>query len=531
MYKVLLVDDESMIRNGIKNSVPWAELGITEVKTAANGLEALGMISSFQPEIVLTDIRMPEMDGLELLEQIKSTSPETKVVILSGFDEFSYAQKAVKLGAFDYLLKTANLNEIKNVILSAINAIKQQQMKHQQLVTGWPLYREKLFQQLFYARQPWVEVSEKLNAVGIDSKEWIYVLAVAEIGTSENATQNSPILQEQINWIAEEHLGQHGYCFEGKYDEFVWIYLFENEESYPDQLNIFINKCNDILKTIYKNFGLNLHIGMSEIGLGLEQIRKCYEEAAESIEAQSLPGKGGITQYQSVEQTDRNYFLSKTQERNLISLLRTGDHASICQTIEIIFDSTFKPAKLSKVRLQQFLVDLFSLAILVLREYDLEVEIVFGQKFLYLEEIKQIKDWQEAKNWLAERMAKEARYILEHKLVKNKTVVESAKSYIEAHYPENLTLTRVAETVHMSPNYFSSVFSSEAGQSFMEYLTSRRIEKAKLMLVDKDAKAFEVGEKVGYDNPQYFSRIFKKYTGMSPSEYKESVFKKQTEKF
>ena len=209
-------------------------------------------------------------------------------------------------------------------------------------------------------------------------------------------------------------------------------------------------------------------------------------------------------------------------ENMLMSALRVGDKKTVLKIIESIF-TQMKQKNLEISSFHNVCIELLSIASRVLCEFNLDMTDVFGKDFQYFEKVRKYRNLNYAQEWMLANYEKLAGYILNTKILKAKKIIETAKRYIDEHYQEELTLNSISKLVFMSPAYFSSFFSNEVGQSFLEYVITRRIEKAKQLLGEKDSKVFEVGEKVGYDNPNYFSRIFKKCTGLSPVEYKGSI--------
>ncbi|MCX7748959.1 MAG: response regulator [Clostridia bacterium] len=536
MYKLLIIDDDMMISNGIKNAIPWAQYGVEKVETAENAEKGEAIFLSFQPDLVLTDIRMPGMDGLELLKRIKKENQHTKVIILSGYDDFSYAQTALKLGAFDYVLKVADMEELLKVIRRAIIEIENERNEKEmvsklkeQLKMSLPLLRYRYLNELVFGCIHQEQLIEKMEFIDIKLQSSYFLVGVIEIDDftllgSKIAEEERLLLKFRIINLIEEMIGGQGLCFETKYEEFVCIYYCKPDLTEEENKKSFINLCESINNQIFEKLSYSISVGIGNMGEGIFSIRACYEEAKRGLEHKLFTGKSSIIDIRDVEgYTSMSFKMDSETESKLISCLRVGDKKEVLKIIEVVFQNIDAQRNLGMGGFYKICIELLSIASRVLTEFDTGMEEICGKGFLYFEEVKKYKNLKDAKEWMILNFEKICNYILNTKILKSKKIVETAKNYIDERFTEEITLHKIAEFVHISPNYFSTLFSNEVGQSFLEYVTMRRIEKARKLLGEKDARVQDVGEKVGYDNPCYFSRIFKKYTGMSPLEYKERI--------
>lgn len=536
MYKLLIIDDDELIREGIKDAVDWDEQGITDVKTAKNGDEGWYIYQEYNPDIILTDIRMPVMDGIDLLKKIKSVKKNAKIVILSGYDDFNYAQIAVKEGAFDYLLKTADIDELLKVVKKAIDELDREKNEteiykklKEQLNMSLPLLKYRYLNELIFGCVDIKHLIKRMEFVDIHLLSDCFMVAVLEIDDFdlrlEEITEEERLLYKLrvINTI-EEYIQDTGICFETKNEEFVYLYMCNNNLSVKENKEILYNRCEEICHCLNRNMDFKFSVGLSNIGFGLSSIRNCYSEAKKALEHRLFLVDSIIDIQDISHYTSANYNLDYETESRLISALRVGSKKEVLQIIEDVFNRMRHNRNLVIGNFHKVCIELLSIASCVLCEFDAGMEDVFGKNFLYYEEIKKYKSSDTAIKWMLNNYSTILDFILNTKILKAKKIVETVKQYIDEHYYENLSLNALADMVYISPNYFSYLFSNTVGQSFMEYVMAKRIEKAKQLLGNKDSKAFEVGEKVGYDNPNYFSRIFKKYTGLSPLQYKESLY-------
>jgi len=537
MLKALIVDDDIMIRRGIKNSIPWNSLGISDVEMAEDGDEGLEIFEKLMPDIVLTDIKMPQMNGLELLKRMKSLKSNVKVIILSGFDDFKYAQVAIEHGAFAYLLKSANIKELMSNIEKAVSEVKAEQEKSKflsrmkgQLNLSLPLLRYRYLNALVNGCDNLDSMMKKLEFADVRLGPGPYTVIVAEIDgflKDESMDEEDRILLKfSVINISEELVGNRGICFEGRNEEIVIIYYIESSEHPGDRTDEISSLCENIGEKVSDYLNMTLSFGIGNPYDNIAEISKSYNDAKKALEYKLFLGNGSIIPFSETENDSLSVFPIDIDKENMIlSSLRIGDKKQLFQVVNNIFDYMGSCRGLGVSDFHRICVEMLSLISRVLIEFRIDFSEIFGSDSPYYEEIKKYKTFDEIRQWVLDLFSRAVNCILNTRILQARKIIEKARQYIDRHYMEEITLNKIAELVYISPGYFSRLFSSEVGQSFLEYLTSKRIEKAKQLLGEKDSRACDVGKRVGYDNPYYFSRIFKKYTGMTPIEYKESLNK------
>lgn len=399
MYTLLIADDEPLIRNGVKKIIDWESLGFSQIFLAEDGQEALDIIKSKHVDLVLTDIVMPFMDGLELSEILSREFPDIHVVILTGHEDFEYAQKSVSLGVKNYILK--------------------------------PIGAESLYKKM-------VQICEKLH---IENKQRQYVFSM-----KSQLRQSMPVLREQtLNKIV---------CSENR------------------DINLYLERA--------KNMNINLERGTYEVGVldfDLDNISLAdydlYLFAAKNIARECL----GEAHY--VFEEGSNLEIVKTRSLELCSLLSRAAIEGGATS-----DSVLKINN-------QFLRSLQSINTLDDLCYQLQesVEVFTQCMFNYIP-------------------------------TKNNEIIKEAIRYISQTFAGNLTLEDVASHVHLNPAYFSTLFKQSTGSSFKEYLNMVRIEESKRLLINPEYSIIDVAMAVGFMDQSYFSKVFKKYTGLTPKQYR-----------
>ena len=529
MYSVFLVDDEPIVLEGIRSKIDWEKDGFSFAGEATDGEIALSMIHEIKPDILITDIKMPFMDGLELSAAIKKTQPWIKIIILSGHDEFDYAKKAISIGVEDYLLKPftsedviASLKKIAVQIdrertqLSDISRMKEELKTHEKLV------QKEFLNNLVHGSADMTNLMSKCQELGIDLFSRCYKIFISRI---ESRTQNTRNQEEACS-----RLNSYSGTWEGTYSFF----------HHSNRLVCICkgSSAGELEETVFRLAETIEHIATQNedcyvvTGIGktidhLSLIPSSYEDAKKITEADRTgTPQNLIISSDDLSPAPGNGYLELKENDPIVDRLKYASKNDISAIIEesmaLIYDN---PSQFN-VFASYLLVDMiFAVSKLV--------ESLGG-------DIKQINPDILQRQFIDNAVRDEKNFMktlegllnfaLEYRdsrmTGKYGDIILKAKKYIEENYSDqNTTLTSVAEAVAMSPNHFSSIFSHECKTTFIEYLTNVRIENAKRLMKETDMKGYDIAYECGFSDPHYFSYIFKKNTGLSPREYKLSVEK------
>jgi two-component system response regulator YesN len=416
MYKLLIVDDDEMMREGIEKNINWFELGFQVVGTAADGEEGLELAHQFKPDIVLSDIEMPFMDGIEMGKQILESYPITKLVFLTGYDDFSYAKKALQIKACEYVLKYEDNDMIVDAVLKARLEFEKEKSNQDKEKKYRSLSLNNFLSELLVGggSEESIEYSANILNLSLDGKRFCVAVIIPcdfEIFFDTNLSEeaNMDLLSFTIKNQCDELLekSQTGYCINYRNRIHLLLDITEQNENLDTQ-NIPILK--EIVESINKVLKINISIYVGSSYLGYQNIPVSYNEALISAEMKNLK-----------------------QDQDIISYEHIKNHGNS-----------------------------------------------------HLMAIKKVKE------------------------------------YIDENFQnELLSLNEVADTVYLASSYISTLFKKYMGIKFSEYLLNLRISKAKDMLKYTDLKTYEIAEKVGYSNSQYFSVLFKKCSRYSPTEYRQ----------
>ncbi len=514
MYKVLIVDDEVIIRNGLYNMIPWSKLEIDEVRTASGAQEALEIARETMPDIVLTDICMPEMDGLEMTRRMLEFIPDLRVLVLTGYDDFKYAQKSCSLGVKEFILKPVDEVSLINSIKLQVDNLKnelQLSIKSNILNRKLILENQKAFEKSLMQLTENDSDTEELYIEGLvpeDNCEYQVCLISPVLSGDSVWSQHKNLLLISIKTILINMIDTNnsGWTFQNRDGDIIVIFYIKNSgESAEDQ----IAKLQEIVGVEYD---VDLKIGIGPVVSNISKINTSYIKARESSKIGSTVTSGNadeISNYEAVRQKDK---LQYYKEKMLESF---PDTEAVKMYLKMYIDEV-RNSGMKKNHAEQKFYELaaafywqylkttgyqadgrLETLITTLHNNDLENCCVFIEMFI------------------AKLMYNNKKQMHE--------IVEAATKYINERLTEDLTVFTLAEQFHVARNYFSRLFKKEMGEGCNEYITRLRIEKAKQLLGASRLKTYEIAEKVGYNDTNYFSLAFKKNTGMSPKEFRERL--------
>ncbi|MBN8236412.1 response regulator [Halobacillus kuroshimensis] len=515
--KLLIVEDEAVIRRGLVTSMNWDELGVTEVEAAKNGQEALDRLPHFQPDVVMTDIRMPKVDGLTLLQKLKEDSPGLFTILLSGYQEFDYAQKAIRLGVTEYLIKPVDKKEIAAVMARIAMQKKDRESKSETLAKAQNQERTEWFNSLmmeggFVSDTLWQRAGE----LGISFMEGKHRLFFVEV-------DNYPILKE--TWKVED--------FQRLYRD---VQLFLDEEM-PSEYTIQFwpvqaFRCGAIVSShqslnlkplldalrhkVKEAYQVSITIGMSREFQDARVLPFPMQEAKAALLRKRYEGKDTI--YMAAGQREELKHAgdgASFDGPSFMKAINEGNTGHVKKALQ----QQFRAFKLSRTPLPE--VRTWCLKLLLYTREDTQIPVKAEDLFTALNRFDNLKDMAELMVTNFSEMLKEAEVWRENH---GNALVLRTIHYLEAHYDEPLTLDELAKYSFVSPSHLSRMFKKETGTTFVKWLNEYRVEKAKQMFKASPAlPIYKVAEETGYPDYKYFVKVFKANVGLTPKEYKANL--------
>lgn len=546
MYKLILVDDEQDVREGLLEQIDWQSHGFEVIATAENGREACELVEKHQPDVIVTDIQMPFMDGLQLAEWVRLHAPTAKIIILTGFDEFEYAQRAIKLHIDEYVLKPFSAGELVDVLLKVKIRIESEiadkenlQVLQDHYKRSLPLLRELFLISLISRRLPQAEISEKSLLYDLDLSGDGFMAAVISIdrlhgqhwsgadGSNDSislrSSDNRQLQLFAVLNIAEEIVSRRGSGLVFMHqDQIVLLSVRRGEESEQFTRNV-LNVLDEIRMSVEKYLKLTVTIGVGTESRKAVNAYISYESACGALNYRFVLGNNRIILIDDVESGRAELLrFDDLKEQALIRTLKVGTAAELAELMDSLF-ADLEPAAVSVKDYQVYLLEILTVILKVTREAGIGIESVFGAASNPVAEVYRLNNLPEVKQWFTYACNTLIRLISSRRETGYSKLVEEAKAFMREHFRDSdLSIAKVCSHLHISAGYFSSIFKKEMKTTFVGYLMQLRMEEAKELLRATDLKAFEIAEKTGFSDSNYFSYCFRKAFNMTPKEYRNS---------
>ena len=544
MLKIFLAEDEVVVRETIKRMIPWEELGFELVGEAADGEMALPLLLRQQPDLLITDIKMPFMDGLTLARLAKKEIPGLKVVILSGYDDFNYAKQAIGIGVEDYLLKPITKNaliERLSEIRSRYEHEKTQKEYYEKFQREMQAYEKNssrdFFEALVGGSMDMMEVYKRAEKLGLDIVAEAYNVLIFTMNCDEDFSGQR---DEYSSWEAESlellenFFAGHSSAMLFRSNIFSYGVLLKGQrETIEENTRACVDEIRKILSRQDGRREWFLAVGQSVDRLS--QIQKSYHTASRAFSQRYLYDEN-ILYYDEMETMEHPGGQAETEDNAYL------------QKVDV---NALNPAILQKFlsnglqeETENFVKDYFyaigqePMESLVFRNY-----VILNVRFSVISFIKGLGcDTNEMESADTEEVLAESGKNMESAIAyakkmisqaieirdqnsgnKNRSILKTAVDFIDSHYmDEEISLNTVANVANVSSNHFSALFSQNMGQTFIEYLTSLRMNKAKELLRCTGMRSSEIAGEIGYKDAHYFSYLFKKIQGMTPSDYRKA---------
>lgn len=534
--KVFLVEDEMVIRRGIKNSIDWEKEGYIFCGEASDGELAYPMIIKEKPDILITDIRMPFMDGLELCKLVKKELPNIIILILSGYDEFDYAKEAIRLGVTEYLLKPISSGKLLEALNGVSESIRREKEDKdlvrkymEEMRENTEHEKQKFFEQMIAGNLSMADALETGKKYEMNLSAGMYNLLLFRFTLGKENRKSGELLGE-AEYAIEKLTERLEYVFEFQRGVEGWAFLLmaDNEEQMSER----VKELSKDLEEIMKNYSTIAYFG----GIGqpvarLRELEESFREAERALAARftmelnRIISVEDIRMAQNVDTLDDIEITSfgeieKTRTM-LEKFLNNGAEDEIDEFVDVYINELPEENLKSVLMRQYIIMD----AYIVMMSFCEKIEGIEGEMQAQSEELKNsmktIQTLEEIKNYIRMLLKKiiGVRDTISGRRYSD--IIEIAKDQIRKTYmSDEISLNTIAAEVGMSPSYFSSIFSKEMGKTFVEYLTEIRMDRAKELLMCSSMKTSEIGYEVGYKDPHYFSYIFKKTQNCTPKEFR-----------
>lgn len=528
----LVVEDEEYVRKGIIYKIDWERLGLHLAAEEENGIDALKTIERGDISIVITDIRMPGMNGLELIEKVKDMDENIKFIIISGYGEFEYAKKALSYNVSDYILKPVKGAQLERTLCKVRDEILAERMD--------VLYRrslEKMFKanshlisNYYFIKLIQDNISEadlskyKSKIVG-DFPHPLFQISILKVIPVLSRQANKTLysekdlekMMERLNEIYSKHSVT---VFNDLKNAYEWILLYNFEkDGYSDHSPIHATT----IAALHEEFGVNLIIGMGAEVEGIDNAKESYGKAGFAVKEAIVKGVNKVIDFKNVDNHVKKLnWLSVDDEKAIISYLDNMNSAKLKEYISKLFEGLSR----------------WELKINHLAYYNLALEILVTiRKFMqrnrnmvfshnesepeFFSELTLCCTMDSVVKWCKKCIDWYEGFLVDDDNASGRELLTTIRKYIIHNYGQDISLNSIADKFHISPNYLSRIFKVYSAESFKTFLTKIRMEKAIELIMNSELKLYNIAEIVGYTDPKYFSKVFKGYFGFSPSSFCE----------
>lgn len=527
MFRILIADDEGLMLQSIKSYILSSFESDTEIMCVKTGRAVIEAAESFRPDIAFVDIQMPGLSGIQAIQEIRKFNTSIVFIIISAYDNFSYAQEAVNLGVMEYITKPVNKKRILDVCVRAMRKVDESRQKlsddlkiREKLEFVVPMIESGFIYQIL---QDDSEISKQNYLDMLDIRDPYGYILILEFGEAQenrrmtNAVGANVRANKHYNEI-KELTKDYFECITGPImgNRLVLFVPYKKDKMDYEERVETITRCRNMIRKLEERVDIRFRGGIGTVKT-VDEICASYKEAWKALR-ESDSHIIHFMDIPTVSEYDGEYPLDL--ELKYLQRGAKADEEGAISCANEFFDWMEKESAERRSN-----IELKILELIMRLEKDAfdagDVKYGFRYRENYLPEIQGAKNNQELRTWFLNKTREICSKIATSRQKESENIISRAKSYINDHYAGDVSLDEVSRLVDISPYYFSKLFRQEVGETFIEYLTRTRIRNARKLLDDPKYSIKEVCIECGYSDPNYFSRIFKKYEGMTPSEYRE----------
>ena len=528
MYKIMLADDEGIVIESLKFMIEKEFGELCEIQYAKTGRSVIELAENFRPDIAIMDIQMPGINGIDAMKEIKKTNNNIIFIVMTAYDKFDYAKEAINLGVLDYLNKPANKDQIIGVLKRAMDQIDADRRKRsedllikEKMETVVPIIENGLIQNLLFREHFEDDISNYKNLLGIDEDYGYMAVIIAgeeQVGNHMTGAVAAGIklqnVYQEIRPLIEEYIpGIIGYVMANKIP--ILVPRKDNIMDYSDRTDL-IEQSRTLVRKLSDRLDCNFRVGLGSVK-PLASISDSYNEAL-SILIETTGRVGHADDMPVGCKYEEDY--PADVEHRLFEVLQSGDSQDTIAVANDFFDwmEESQQDHMEDVRLKvlEFVLWAEHLAF-----ENANKTYHFRSRTNYIADLMAMNTFDELRKWFVSKFEETSAWIGERIENRSESAVEKAKKYMEENFSKDISLEDVSMKVDISSYYFSKLFKEETGRNFIEYLTELRMEEAKRLLRETDMSMKEICLSVGYSDPNYFSRNFKKYAGITPTEARD----------
>lgn len=516
---ILIVDDEKSIAEGLRILIERYVESCSVAGIACDGEEGCEQALTLQPDLVLTDIRMPQMDGITMISELKKAGFQGRFIILSGYAEFEYAKSAVSLGVEEYITKPVEEEELQQVLKRACQAVEEEWSQKQRVL--------KMEDELKSVSQSVKNYEIKAFLEGNGSREageclemMDFPLKGGQYGCILFEAAEEGDLAEALHEMIVKQTDSVGKYFLLPWSGRQCVLLIScGREVTGRSYIMWIEKLRFLTA---QRMGFSICAGAGALHSRPAQLSDSLEEAKCALNYQVIKGPDCVISYTQIMQFEgRPDIVAQEDIRRLENCIDNMDDEGCHAVVDDIFRKIEKEKRLGLEDLQLLSLNLLLTGVRKVPFTQLRINEYLGKNILSLESISKFKTTKQLENWIINTLKGMNELMLKESLPQKRDVVEEAKEYINRHFQEEISMKELAEQFYLNPYYFSQLFKKKTGETYQNYLTTVRVNRAKKLLKETDLKVYEICNLVGYQDMGHFNRVFERQAGVRPGEYRK----------
>lgn len=526
MYTVLLADDEEEAIKVIVKKIDWEALGFSVIGSADNGVKALEMVEESQPDVLVTDIKMPYMDGMELSDRVKTAFPATKILLFTGFDEFEYAKEAIHLEVKEYILKPVNSVELTEVFRQLKIKLDQEisekcnvETLQKHYLESLPLLQADFYSALMEGRIRGDEIDRYLADYQISLEGPLFCCLVIHTSSRQALESIDPLLlSTSVREQAIERLGER---WQVKSFPYLGNTVFIAQLKSENEVSELTDECDRFCKYARRMVGAFVTVGIGPVCRTVMELPQSYSSAREAVSYRAIYGASRAINMEEIVPQDMatSSFSDEEELSSLFRTIRIGGEEEVREAVSrylTSITSQYRSMQQHHIGIMELISALYRFALnndIVLEDKIGDVEKMYGS-LLDLEP-------EALEKWLLDISLFFREQMIHARSRSTRSLIARAQEYVGSNYAdEELSLDKICAALGVSNSYFSAMFKKETGESFVAYLTDHRMERASRLLIETNEKSYMIARQVGYTDPNYFSYVFKRRFGVSPSKYR-----------
>jgi len=521
--KIVLVDDEKGIVDGLTKMIGRYLPECKVVGAAYNGAEGFRSVQQWRPDIVITDIRMPKEDGLDMIKRLKEAGSQTKFILLSGYADFEYARRGMQLGVQFYINKPVEEEELRDCVHRVMEAIREDRVKRQEVDELKQEVRSRIQEEALrniieLGNEQTSDLAEELiRSAGIPTKDTRFASVLIELDGSVESLKETGL--QPLYRLMDEALCRYKQVYRFHYSGTQIAAVVAHHG--PIRCEELISSIHRLKEAAYREFKLSMTVGIGTAHNRATGIGQSFEEAQTALSYKVIKGTDAVIPFSDIRSAERRHPVPES----LIGALQNGleelNEAECDRVIREIFRRLGTEPGMSPAELQLQCLTILLSSARTLSFEQLQQNDFLGRHILTLEGISRFRTLDSLENWMIQVMRGILAFKREHHIPKKKNLIAEIKEYVSKHYQESITLADLAARFYLSPIYLSQLFKQKTGDTYLSYVVQVRIDRAKELLENTDLKVYEICQKVGYSDTQHFARLFERLTGSKPSEYRK----------